>query len=442
MKTPICDFIKEYAEKNTLRLHMPGHKGIGENGERFDITEINGADSLYEANGIIKESEDNASSVFCAHTFYSTEGSSLSIRAMLYLCSLYAKEQGKRFSVMAGRNAHKSFLSSAALIGFDVKWLYPKENEPYLSVTPNLEYLEKAFKEDAPTVLYITSPDYLGFCAPIKELSKLCRRYGVLLAVDNAHGAYLKFLPESRHPIDLGADICCDSAHKTLPVLTGGGYLHISNNAPELFVREAKNALSLFGSTSPSFLILASLDRCNAYLDCGYKQKLADFLMKVDALKKSLKLHGFAIYGNEPMKITLMTKPYGYTGTEFAGILERKNVYTEFSDPDFVTLMLTPELGKEGLDILYEALVSIPEKAPILVFPPKPDRSERKMSVREAVFSPKVQISVKETLGRVLSEPSVGCPPAVPIVVSGEVVTESAIKCFEYYGIDKIKVVK
>ncbi|MBO5122976.1 MAG: amino acid decarboxylase, partial [Oscillospiraceae bacterium] len=110
MTTPICDFARRYAERHALRLHMPGHKGCGFLGvEQWDITEIDGADSLYEAAGIIRESEDNASALFGAPTFYSTEGSSQCIRAMLYLVALHAKKQGKRPRILAGRNAHKTF---------------------------------------------------------------------------------------------------------------------------------------------------------------------------------------------------------------------------------------------------------------------------------------------------------------------------------------------
>ena len=113
MRTPIVDFVRAYAEKNALRLHMPGHKGKGALGiEALDLTEIEGADSLYEAEGIIKESEDNASKLFGCKTYYSTEGSSLCIRAMLYLLTLYAREKGVRAHVLAGRNAHKTFLSA------------------------------------------------------------------------------------------------------------------------------------------------------------------------------------------------------------------------------------------------------------------------------------------------------------------------------------------
>ena len=101
----------------------------------------------------------------------------------------------------------------------------------------------------------------------VAALSVICKKYGVLLCVDNAHGAYLKFLASDSHPIALGADVCADSAHKTLPVLTGGAYLHVSRGAPEIIKREAENALFLFGSTSPSYLILSSLDKANADLD-------------------------------------------------------------------------------------------------------------------------------------------------------------------------------
>ena len=125
MTTPICDFVKSYAESGTSRLHMPGHKGKGNFGERLDLTEIKGADELYDAEGIIAESEKNASELFGCRTFYSTEGSSHTIRAMLYLASLYAKECGKKPTILAARNAHKAFLSAVALLDIAVDWIYP-----------------------------------------------------------------------------------------------------------------------------------------------------------------------------------------------------------------------------------------------------------------------------------------------------------------------------
>ena len=125
MKTPICDFVRRYANSDVLRLHMPGHKGEGRQGcEPYDLTEVMGADSLYDANGIIRESEKNASELFGCDTFYSTEGSSLCIRAMLLLLRQYATEMGREPLILAGRNAHKTFLSGVALLDLDVEWLY------------------------------------------------------------------------------------------------------------------------------------------------------------------------------------------------------------------------------------------------------------------------------------------------------------------------------
>ena len=134
MKTPIADFVRRYGAGGTLRLHMPGHKGRGPLGvESLDITEIQGADSLYEASGVIRESEENASGLFGCPTYYSVEGSSQCIRAMVYLALLRAKAQGRRPLIAAGRNAHRTFLGALALLDVEVLWLMPRAGEGYLS---------------------------------------------------------------------------------------------------------------------------------------------------------------------------------------------------------------------------------------------------------------------------------------------------------------------
>lgn len=445
MNTPICDFVGKYSDSKPLRLHMPGHKGFGTLGfESLDITEINGADSLYEASGIISESEDNASSLFGCRTLYSTEGSSQCIRAMLYLAVIHAKNQGKKPIIAAGRNAHKTFLSAAALLDFDIMWLYPQSTESYLSCSIDADYLEKAVvsSEGKPTAVYLTSPDYLGNIADIKSIADVCKKNGILLIVDNAHGAYLKFLPESLHPIDLGADLCCDSAHKTLPVLTGGAYLHIAENAPEFFFEQAKNALSLFGSTSPSYLIMQSLDAANRYISDAYKLRLSQTVSDTENLKKKLIENGYVLYGNEPLKLTISAKEYGYRGFELAEILEEQNIICEFADPDFIVFMITPETESSGLGKLESALISIPRKTKITDAPPLFSRCEKAMSVREAVFSEFETVPVSECSGRILAQASVACPPAVPIVICGEIINENAVSAFEYYGIKECTVIK
>ena len=440
MNTPICSFLEKYAQNDNLRLHMPGHKGKGDGCERFDLTEVSGADSLYEASGIIKESEDNASALFGAHTFYSTEGSSLSIRAMLYLATLMKK--GERALILAGRNAHKVFVSAEALLDFDVEWMCGGES--YLSCNPSAE--ELANKLDSmsvkPTAVYITSPDYLGNTSDIGALAEVCHRRGVLLLVDNAHGAYLAFTKPSRHPIALGADMCADSAHKTLPCLTGAGYLHVSSSMPKEILARVKGAMALFGSTSPSYLILASLDRANAYIEDGYADKLDRFTKKLDAMKKRLEAHGFTLVGNEPMKLTIAPKSYGYTGYELAKYLEENGIVCEFCDPDYLVLMPTPEITDGEIEMLERVLTTLPKKEEITVAPPTLSLPERAMTPREAMMSSAEEISIDEANGRILSAVTVGCPPAVPIVVSGEIINNEAIEAFRYYGIDSCSVVK
>ena len=438
MDTPICDLVRKYAESEAIRLHMPGHKGKNQLGvESMDITEIDGADSLYEADGIIRQSEENASELFGCPTFYSTEGSSQCIRAMLYLALLHAREQGKKPVIAAGRNAHKTFLTGAALLDLDVKWLYPKEAGSYLSCDLTVEDVEAVLEAEKPTAVYLTSPDYLGNVADIAGIARVCKKYGALLLVDNAHGAYLKFLRPSRHPMDLGADLCCDSAHKTLPVLTGGAYLH----GTEKFRDWAKNALALFGSTSPSYLILQSLDGANPYL-ASLTDRLKEFVPYVESVKEKLSARGYALHGQEPLKITISPKPYGYTGQELAEILLNCHIVSEFADPDFLVLMLTPENSPRELDALAKALLSVPEKAPIPGQPPRFQPGQRVCSPRDAMLSPMETLPVAESEGRVLAAATVGCPPAVPIVVSGERIDAHAIDCFRYYGITHCSVMK
>jgi arginine/lysine/ornithine decarboxylase len=418
---------------------MPGHNGRGEV-EKFDLTEIDGADSLYEASGIIKESENNASELFGAHTLYSTEGSSLSIRAMLYLASLMKK--GERALILAGRNAHKVFISASALLDFDVEWIVGKES--YLTCNPSADELASRLDSMAekPTAVYITSPDYLGNMADIGALCEVCHKRGVMLLVDNAHGAYLAFTKPSMHPIALGADMCTDSAHKTLPCLTGAGYLHISKAMPKAIVDRAKGAMALFGSTSPSYLILASLDMANAYLSNGYSKKLSEFTKKLDGVKKNLIKAGYEVVGNEPMKLTVKPKSYGYTGYELAGILKKNKIVHEFADSDYLVLMPTPEITDEELAKLEVVLLTVKRKNPITTLPPRIQTGEVALTSREAILSEAESVSVEGAEGRILADTSVGCPPAVPIAVSGEIIDKSAIDAFKYYGIDSIFVVK
>lgn len=447
MNTPICDFVRAYASINPVRLHMPGHKGVGPLGvEALDITEVPGADVLYTPDGIIAESEANAAALFgSARTVYSTEGSSLCIRAMLYLAQLHAKAEGRAPLVLAGRNAHKTFLSAVALLDLDVEWLFSESAaQGVVSCSVSVGALERRLSEMAepPIAVYITSPDYLGNVADVAALAAVCHRHGALLLVDNAHGAYLKFMSISWHPLDLGADLCCDSAHKTLPVLTGGAYLHIAKSAPPMLCDAVDRAMALFASTSPSYLILQSLDAANSALNSNYVNDVMYTFGRMTALREALAADGWALVGEEPLKLTLSTKPRGYTGVEVAERLARQNLVCEFADPDYIVFMLTAAIRPEEMDALLTALRGFEARPPIREAAHELCQPLCVLTPREAMLAPAETLRVEHALGRVLASPGVSCPPAVPILVCGEQIDQASIDAFLYYGIERIAVVR
>ena len=444
MTTPLADFLRAYAASGTARLHMPGHKGRGLLGcEAWDLTEISGADSLYEAAGVIARSEENAAALFgSAATFYSTEGSSQCVKAMLFL-ALQNRPAGTPPVVLAARNVHKSFIHAAALLDFEPLWLWPEEGTSSLCACPvTAEDLEKALsaRPAPPAAVYVTSPDYLGNMADISALAEVCRAHKTPLLADNAHGAYLRFLSPSRHPLDLGADLACDSAHKTLPVLTGGAYLHVAKTAPAAFLENVRPALALFGSTSPSYLTLASLDLCSRYLSENYPARLAEAVRRLEALGKTLSAKGWQVEPSDPLRLTLRA-PAGLTGLDLADRLRRGGAECEYADRDFLVLMTTPENGPEDLARVSAALgENRAPAAPAVSLPLA--KGERALSIREALFAPQESVPAEESLGRVCGAPTVGCPPAVPIAVSGERIGPEALALFHYYGVKRVDVLQ
>lgn len=472
MTTPIVDFVRSYAQSGTARLHMPGHKGQSLLGfEPLDITEIRGADELYAPEGIIAESEANATRLFgTAHSYYSTEGSSQCIRAMLFLALQSAPQNGKRPVLLAARNAHKALLYAAALLDFDIRWLWPSaQAEGALCSCPvTAEALTGALHALAqqgiePFGVYVTSPDYLGGVQDIPAMAAVCRAQGVPLLVDNAHGAYLRFLPQNCHPIAQGAAMCCDSAHKTLPVVTGGAYLHLGENAPVQEEAAVRGALALFGSTSPSYLILQSLDACNRQLTESYPAGLQRCCARLAALRGELDAAAQAAGcpvplaldgpGREPLKLTLDAAALGMTGTALADALRGGQLECEYADPRYVVLMFTPCNPPEDYARLRTVLRQCLHGLPAAGRLPQPEelagefmalaqQARAHCTIRQAVFAPQERIPVQQALGRICAMPTVSCPPAIPIAVSGEEITPAALELMQRYGVTEVSVLR
>ena len=442
MYTPIFDFVSHYSDSDSLRCHMPGHKGKN-CGYPFlsplfslDITEIFGADSLFHADGIIAQSEAAASSLFhCAYSCFSTSGSTLGIQTMLALMKLDNR------SIIAARNVHRAFINAAALLGLDVFWLFPSASSNLLSADFSTNDAEKLLLLHPNSCIYITSPDYTGKIADIPAFAKLCHKYNAPLIVDNAHGAHLAFFQPSLHPINLGADLCCDSAHKMLPALTGSAYVHTSQKH---FAPLIKQNMSLFASTSPSYLSLISLDLCNDYLAFHICDDINHCIPLITQLKDDLS-DSLIFADSEPFHITICAALSGFNGLAFAQSLRKLSVECEYADDDIVILLMSPICSDNDFFTLRSALRFTVNTLPHV----KPSSQKfsvpvlkTAMSIRDATFSTYETVNVENSVGRICASVDVPCPPAVPIAVSGEIISQESVFIFKKYGINSVNVVK
>lgn len=440
MNTPVYDFLKAYAQRDGVRFHMPGHKGKGLLGiEALDITEIDGADDLSCASGIIAESEKNATALWgTGRTVFVTGGSTAAIEAMLSLAASRYRTK-ERPAILAARNAHRAFLHGVALLDIPVTFMLPENARAVYSGVLSPDEVERAIQSAPlrPFAVYITSPSYLGEISDIAGISAVCKKYDLPLLVDNAHGSYLAFLSPSLHPIHLGATMCADSAHKTLPVLTGGAYLHIARGKEELF-GDVKDAISLFSSTSPSYLTLASLDLANRVLADGYPERIAKAVALTEEAKQALSMRGFTLLPSEPLKIVFAAR----NAKAIADTLRAHKIECEFCDQTHLVLMVSAENDPRDFDDLLATLpLQAQDEAPFSP-PPRPHMPDAALSIREALFAKRERVSVKDALGRIYAEISASCPPAVPILICGERIDQSAIDALLYYGTESVLVVK
>lgn len=444
-QTPLLEAVAEYLERDAARFHMPGHKGIHDDlfGDmmRYDITEVAGADSLYEASGAIRKTEELFAGIYgTMRTLLSAGGATLCIQTML---ALTAKPGGK---VITGRNIHISAVNAMALLGLTPLWLYPSEDVIYSAggrASPqDIEALLAANNDGSVCAVYITSPDYFGALSDIRAISEVCRLHRVPLLVDNAHGSHLKFMKKSLHPIDLGADMCCDSLHKTMPVLTGGALLHIND---EHFVSDAKRRMTLFGSTSPSYLILLSCDHCiNICADSEFPAKLELVCERVRGLEELAAQKGFIPMTGmrDYTKLVLSVHNWGISGADFGARLRAAGIEPEYVSDMHAVLMASPiNIGGDyrRIEKFLNAWNLTPVAASAMPVMPRPEIA---LPLREAVLARTHPLPVDQSLGCIASSIVCPCPPGVPIVMPGERIDENVVKILKIAGINSIKVVK
>lgn len=427
--TPLKTALDEYIEKDLSRFHMPGHKGADcfPDYYKYDVTEVGGTDSLFEAAGALAETERRFSEIYgSGATLLSAGGSTLCIQAML------ATALNRGDSFIAARNCHASAVNAAALLGLNPIWINQRD----------LKGAERAFEENpGAKALYLTSPDYFGVMSDIPAFAALCKKYGAKLLVDNAHGAHLHFFPTEMHPISLGADMCADSLHKTLPVFTGGALLHLKDGT---LYEKAKQKMRLFGSTSPSYLIMLSADNCIEYLETKARADFAMLNGKVANLRYKAFEHGLApkTRNVEPARLTLSVTAAEKSAGEFENSLREHEIEPEYVNSEWAVLMASPfnterdfERVSKFLDDTFgngcaafeERLSKMPERA---------------LSVREAVFAESESVPVKNALGRVAASLVLPCPPCIALSAPGEIINEEIQGLFIKYGIERINLVK
>ena len=440
--TPIRDFIETLIDENTHRLFMPGHKGsmdgIFSEISKYDITEIQGADYLYKPVGIIRESEKNAEQLFGAGaTCFSVNGSSQSIFAMI--------KTAVRKKIAINRNCHISAINTVGLLGIDTVFINNEINEKTKLVEPiTPEQVEKTLKNNKDVDgVFVTSVDYFGQVADIKGISEVCEKYNVKLLTDNAHGVSLAFLEKSIHPIHCGADFCCDSLHKTENSLTGTALLHMKD---QKYYNYVKKNMEMFSSTSPSYILMLSIEDCIARLRTGDNvQLIKEFINKNENILRTFEKNGFDVLKNNfSLRIVISGEKLGYNGDELAKVLRENNIEPEYVSENYIVLLPSLNTDDETYENMKKTLSSIEKKD-------KKTENEifenhyipvKKMTISHALKEETETVPIDNTSGRVIAETVSKCPPGIAVIVPGEIINENIIKSLKNTGNLMVKVVK
>ncbi len=416
----------------SARFFVPGHKGNPAALPPFapllayDLTEIEGACDLSEPSGPLAESEANMAAAFgSGASLYSAAGTTPCIEAMLHLFW----QPGQ--PILLARGCHVAALRALVFLGAQPVWL------PLTQQRLAPETLAAALEKHPGAPVYLTSPDYHGRIPALAALAALCRQAGSPLLVDNAHGAHLRFLPGELHPLQLGAAACADSAHKTLPCLTGASLLHLQD--PALAPR-ARRLLNLYCSTSPSYLVLESLDLCAGLL----LDAPPDFAAAARSLEHvAAGAPHLWQPCNDPLRLCLRPAAGGWPYEALLCALREGGILPEYADGEYIILMAGPYNKPEDFAALAAVLARFPQRPPLpLREAEEPPLPQAVHSPRQAFLAPQVRIPTQNAAGRVMAGLHAPCPPGVPVVAPGERLGPAEVRRLAAGGILEVDVVK
>lgn len=450
--TPLFDALIRHKEKQTRSFHVPGHKNGLFFSERarslfnpllsIDATEISGLDDLHAPEGPILEAQNLLACLYgVRYSYFLVNGSTVGNMAMI----LGSLQEGD--TVLVQRNCHKSILNGLMLACVSPIFIEPKVDEDWgISEGLRLESVKEAFLlYPQAKAIIVTHPTYYGHCGGLSEIVRFAHSKRIPVLVDEAHGAHLCLgdpFPESA--IEAGADIVVHSAHKTLPAMTMGSYLHINSS----FVDREKVEfyLQMLQSSSPSYPIMASLDLARSYLASfsgydktilmktilGFRKEL-DEIAHIEILKKDML---------DPLKITIRSHEE-ITGFEFQRQLEKKGVFTELADHRNVLFVL-PLMKENSLEYFQNIASEIAdvvcegsgEAKNHLIYKQADSITTLALTYPEMKKRRRRSVSISKSIGMVAAEMVIPYPPGIPIIMMGERITEEQIQYLEQIIID------
>lgn len=450
MEYLIYGALKKYKRLHAARFHMPGHKADRKRFPLFkdaalDITELSFADCLENPDGLIAAAESDCAEILGAkRSFFLTDGSSSGIFAMLYA----VKRRGGK--IVIARGAHKSVYNACAVLGIEPYILKGNELDG-IALPPAAAEIEDIFKKEKDVAAVLaTSPDYYGNISDYAALRKICDRYGKLLLVDGAHGAYLKFDPDAAHRYaGEYADAWVDGAHKTLPTLTQGALLSVNR---EDLIPDLREGAGVFRTTSPSYPIMASIEYGVKYLSENGGQLIDAVKREFSLMKMRLKKRGVLFYeGSETLQFSVDFGGMGICPYLAEEQLEKRRIYPEMNDGRYILFYLSPLTRTHHLARLERAIRRIAKMRSLKdTYDAKPEQvcGIKKFSYLAALAFRKESVPIAQAAGRIAARNAGATPPCFPVVVAGEQITEQAVELLKNakhtFGVidGKIEVIK